>query len=252
MERQRKYKLFSIIALMFAVVALSVGFAAFQKILNISSSAQVSLPSDDNLKLTLYGAIDLAEIDKKIGFDYSKWSTEKSYAIDKSSSKFHSDYYATIDNENLTINIDNVVFKESTFASNVYYFILKNNSDYGVYVYLSEDSKLSNDSPAGLLWDGVCTAFISDYQTLVDSICNRVSMTMSSRKDSSSWEPLALSTGNYKLEAGEEVMLRVSIIRSPDINDPILSFSTEFEPIEIEFGLTPASYYNTAGVNEEV
>ena len=78
MERQRKYKVFSIIALMFAVIGLSIGFAAFQKILNVSSSAQVTLPSEDNFKLTLYGVTDpsVFEVSNPEEIDFSKLSKE--------------------------------------------------------------------------------------------------------------------------------------------------------------------------------
>ena len=123
MERQRKYKLFSIIALMFAVVALSVGFAAFQKIMNISSSAEVKLPSDENLKLTLYGAVDYTEF-KKVWYefdnlDYSKWSTEKAYAFEHINPEL---FYATIDNDNLNITFNNLEFDSSIQTNQSFQF----------------------------------------------------------------------------------------------------------------------------------
>lgn len=47
MERQRQIKILSIIALVVAIVGMSLGFAAFSATLNISSSASVTPNSDD-------------------------------------------------------------------------------------------------------------------------------------------------------------------------------------------------------------
>ena len=55
MEKQRKYKLFSIIALMFAVVALSVGYAAFSKVLTINASAIVT-PNQEDYNVVVSGS----------------------------------------------------------------------------------------------------------------------------------------------------------------------------------------------------
>lgn len=54
MEKDRQVKVLSIIALLVAVVGMSLGFAAFSVTLNISSSATVK-PSSDNFKLQIYG-----------------------------------------------------------------------------------------------------------------------------------------------------------------------------------------------------
>lgn len=47
MEKQRQVKILSIVALVIAIVGMSLGFAAFSTTLNISSSASVSPNSDD-------------------------------------------------------------------------------------------------------------------------------------------------------------------------------------------------------------
>ena len=47
MERQRQIKILSIIALVVAIVGMSLGFAAFSTTLNISSSASVTPDSED-------------------------------------------------------------------------------------------------------------------------------------------------------------------------------------------------------------
>lgn len=50
MDRQRRIKMLSIIALVIAIVGMSLGFAAFSTTLNISSNASVT-PSNDNFKI---------------------------------------------------------------------------------------------------------------------------------------------------------------------------------------------------------
>ena len=62
MERKRKYKLFSIIALMFAIVALSIGYAAFSKVLTINASATVT-PNEEDFNMKVYGFKDSAALD---------------------------------------------------------------------------------------------------------------------------------------------------------------------------------------------
>lgn len=52
MEKNRRVKILSIIALVLAIVGMSLGFAAFSATLNISSSASVS-PSSDSFKVVL-------------------------------------------------------------------------------------------------------------------------------------------------------------------------------------------------------
>ena len=256
MEKQRKYKVFSIIALMFAVVALSVGFAAFQKIMNISSSAEVKLPSEDNLKLTLYGAVDYTEYQKIwTGFDdldYSKWSTEKAYAHKNTAAELDSKYYATIDNDNLNITFNNLEFDSSFQAQQDFSFAvsLKNNSKYAMYIYLSEDSLVNSVEVKGGQWKGICTASMGVEQTLVDDVCNKLTLSMNLR-NSSGWNPYILSSGNYKLNANEKVVLKFNIFTTLDSNLNDLSFSLDFDPIKIEVGTTPASYYNTTSTNED-
>ena len=121
-----------------------------------------------------------------------------------------------------------------------------------MYIYLSEDSMENLVEINDMKWRGICTASTSVEQALVDDVCDYFTLLMNLR-NSSGWGQNALNRGNYKLMAGEEVVLMFNIWYSyiaPNLNG--LSFSLDFEPIEIEFGLTPASYYNTAGVNEEV
>ena len=261
MEKQRKYKLFSIIALMFAVVALSVGFAAFQKILNISSSAQVTLPSDENLKLTLYGLNNIEEFNQLYNgkkADYLKWSMEKSYTI-LNTNQPNYEYYATINNDNLSIDISNIEFNTTGKQFN-FYFLLRNESDCDVYVYLSEENRnnlLFNGSDK--YWDASCQAIGDTTTSLVDAACQNIKLQLvrfnSNRVYPTIYEASSVDgeflNGDYKISPNKEIVFNLRVRYSGDaIADG--TFSVNFDPIKIEFGSMPASYYNTAGVNEEI
>ena len=68
MEKQRKIKILSIVALVLAICALTLGYAAFSTTLNISSSASVSPNSDDfSIKITTVND-DFGDVDP-IGYD---------------------------------------------------------------------------------------------------------------------------------------------------------------------------------------
>lgn len=57
MEKQRQMKLLSIVALVVAIIGMTLGFAAFSTTLSISSSATVT-PNSEDFKISLYGMND--------------------------------------------------------------------------------------------------------------------------------------------------------------------------------------------------
>ena len=232
MEKQRRFKVFSIVALMFAVVALSVGFAAFQKVLNISSSADVSLPSEDNFNIELYGVIDKDALNNlnSSNLDFSRLSKEKSFAYDLKEQVLYSEYSATIDNESFTIDINNLVLKEPG-DTYFYYFLLKNNSDYGVYVYLSDESKTNLED--GL--NATCVPEKGTSQTLVDNVCSEISMSVVTD------EMNDFVDGIYKLPAKNYLSLAVIVYYGgKDRVDG--NFTISYDPIKIEFDTVPHIY----------
>ncbi len=246
MERQRKYKMFSIIALMFAVVALSVGFAAFQKIMNISSSATVSIPSDNNLKLTLYGVNNYGGkeglIQNKI--DYSQLSKEISYSWDTNLTEFNDKYYATIDNSNLSISIETLNFTQPN-EDHTFLFLLKNDSDYGVYVSLSDESMTSSSKDIyNIYWRPTCTAQFDTTQKLVDGACEYILLALDAIEYTGNRVTNEFYSGQYKLPAGQYMTLSLFGIYSW-IGENYRAdgpFNVDFEPVKLEFSTTPHEY----------
>ena len=228
MEKQRKYKTFSIIALMFAVVALSVGFAAFQKVLNISSSAQVSLPSEDNFKLTIYGYIDESEAEKTFSgtADFTKWSKEVSYAM--IGSDFLEEYSATIDNNNLTINIDNINFNKSENVS--FAFLIKNESDFGVYLSLEQVPNATYMSNEVYRLKGTCTSNNGLTSDWVDTVCDNIYLDVF----------IGGIQGRSKLLAGRYTVVLATVVYSAENNDYVQEqVNVDFPEMKILFDSVP-------------
>ena len=179
MEKQRKYKVFSIIALLFAVVALSVGFAAFQKVLNISSSAKILLPSEEELDIKIYGLLDIKEIENIFlgkGVNLEKWSTDRS--IPALNGIMFPENYATIDNDNLIIDINNLQLKYGDECG--YMFLMKNNSPYGVYLNINENNDNIVFLDDGYQIKGTCKSNSIANQELVEAMCENMYLYVSS------------------------------------------------------------------------
>ena len=251
MEKQRKYKVFSIIALMFAVVALSVGFAAFQKILNISSTAQISLPSEEDLKLTLYGFIDESEVDKFYAgkkLDFSKWSNEKIYAWDPVKETFNMSYSAELNNSNFTIDINSLQLVNPG-DNYIYVVALQNDSNYGVYVYLSDESR--NRFGSGVYgWPASCTADDGTTQGLMENVCDDIEIRFQVGDIKSDNKTKIFLNGNYKLEAGEYMFFYFNpYYNGTDRVDG--NVFVEFDPIKIDFDTLPHTYENLNIISEE-
>ena len=229
MEKQRKYKTFSIIALMFAVVALSVGFAAFQKIMNISSSATVKLPNEEKLKLTLYGYIDQTEAEKVFSgtVDFSKWSKEVSYAM--IGSNFIAEKAATINSDNLTINIDkvNITGEDNMYQ---YLFLLKNESDYGVYLKLDDnvEATYKTNSINEYRLKATCTTNDGSTPEWVNSVCDNIYLDVF----------IDGIKGRSKLVAGKYTVIVATVVANYDDNfeDDVVA---QFPQIKILFDLVP-------------
>ena len=259
MKRQRKYKVISIIALIFAIVGLSIGFAAFQKVLNITSTAEVLLPTEEDYKARLYGLINIDEFNllyagKKA--NYLNWSSEKSY-LAQNTSQLNYEYYATIDNNNLSVDISNIEFVDP-WKNFDFYFLLRNESDSNVYVYLSEESLNKLSSSSSKYWDATCQAIGDTTTSLVDAACQNVKLELMRANLNYAYSDQynanridgSFLRGNFKLSSNSEMVFKFRIRYYGD-NIADGPFSVDFNPIKIEHGFTPASYYNTASINED-
>ena len=113
MEHNRQIKILSIVALVIAIVAMSLGFAAFSATLNISSSASVS-PNSSDFKIRIV-SYDGSNIIEPISFANASGSN------------------ATIGEDGLTLSNISVNLSEPGSCV-VYRFYVQNDSPYDAYL----------------------------------------------------------------------------------------------------------------------
>ena len=173
METERKIKFLAIIALVLAITAMTLGFAAFSTTLNISSSAMVT-PSEQDFKMTIYGfenqADRLAFINGGYEFKEEYFSTSSAYGIPSSEGITAS--VASINNKESKIeNISAVITKKDT--SVVYPILIRNEGKYNAY-YSIENYGKYDDIYTGQMTFGTCTADSGTSQKLVDEVCDKI------------------------------------------------------------------------------
>lgn len=134
MEKERQLKVLAIVALVLAVTAMTLGYAAFSTTLNISSSASVT-PTSEDFKIKIYGfktqELLQAYINTKT-FDDSYLSSTEGVAISTDSTKATASP-AKIDNTTHTINNIQLNLTGDGAGAN-YYFIIKNEGKYDAYM----------------------------------------------------------------------------------------------------------------------
>ena len=161
MEKSRKIKILSIVALVLAITGMSLGFAAFSATLNISSSASVS-PNSSNFAIVFSTADDWHDApDSGVKFDLT--GTGVGGAIAKTA--FLSSYYISGIEANFTNSGQEVN----------YTFYVHNAGAYDAYL---KSINISNAS-SGNSWKQCSTATTDDTKatdTLVQSACNGIEM----------------------------------------------------------------------------
>ena len=165
MEKDRKIKILSIVALVLAITGMSLGFAAFSSTLTISSSATVT-PNSDDFNLTIYGISDyVAWGDFLNSLDFSLLSTTISSPTlnPTSSSAETTATTAIINNDTMTLSNISVTFSKPSIETANYYFVLKNTGKYTAYMNL-------NESEIGEL----CTWEENTTESLAEQACNSI------------------------------------------------------------------------------
>ena len=168
MRRSRRIKQITMIALIVAIVGMSIGFAAFSSTLTISSSATVT-PNDDQLSLKIYGYTE--ETSENVAFISYYNDSEKSnaYPFKNQIDGNATGAIATIDNDNFIIKDISADFKTPGIEVD-YYFAIKNEGAYDVYINLDELSQQIIKT---------CTAGEGTSKTLVNEACNDIKINFS-------------------------------------------------------------------------
>lgn len=227
MEKQRKLKLLSIFALVLAVLATSLGFAAFSTTLSISSSASVSANSD-NFKMRIYGyngdptnLWPSADNEGQLFLDSNYSLTEAVYSSNYdniASTK------AVIDNQTLSISNLKATFNSKPLEQGIYFFKIKNEGAYDAYI---------TDNLTDVI-TGTCTAGTGTTASYVAEACKDITLIRSLVDNQyNEVEPI--------VRPNESVYLFI-LMQYDANNDSIQAdgpFSVEFPTIQLTFTTTP-------------
>ena len=226
MRQNRQSKVVAILALCVSVVGLTLGFAAFSNTLTISSSVTVS-PDSSDFKITIYGQTENSDRDvfdsTTLGYPY-----HVSINVDALPAK--------INNDNLTINIDEVTINTGHGVAR-YEFLIVNEGKYNVYI--TEQDFPNNDI---IKRDTVCTAIDDVSPELLNETCsnNILYFTLTDQDDNivASY-PRSDSVDYIELAPGEYAYLDVMLGLSPlDDGNYVLAdgkYSIKFPDVQLKF-----------------
>ena len=238
MERQRKYKIFSIVALVLAIAGMTLGFAAFSKVLTITASATVT-PNEEDFKVVTYG---IKDEDSFNSFDGSYEVLDEYLSSEISvGCSFNNDIAtgteATITNDknSTTISDINVTLDKEQSAFH-YYFIIKNEGKYDAYIDLQKFDQYT--------WytsdNGVCTAVdeTNANQDEINTACQSISIETIGYMPDGSYIGDLSEEPYYKLAVDDYIYIDIQIWsgRNGIILDP---YTVDFEDITINFSTAP-------------
>lgn len=136
MEKDRKIKILSIVALVLAITGMSLGFAAFSSTLTISSSARVT-PNSENFKIKIYGIASEDALNRINNGELSESFFSETYSIAVASKTVTSADNAVINNQDLSIsNIHGTFVKPNSKIT--YTFLIVNEGAYDAYFNIKD------------------------------------------------------------------------------------------------------------------
>ena len=223
---------------MFALIALSVGYAAFSKVLTINASATVT-PNEEDFKVVTYGfkyeeSMGLYDGSKEFEEDYLSNSVGVGthYANNQSTGTnatiINSKNSTTISDINVTFNHGKSVFQ--------YIFVVKNEGKYDAYINLKEFEYYEP-----ILWNtGNCIAIEENAnQEAINEACNNNEIYVGVYT-SDFVNPLKGTEEEpyYKLNVGDYIYIEIFIssYENATILDP---YSIEFDDIKFNFSTSP-------------
>lgn len=231
MEKTRQMKMLSIVALVLAITAMTLGYAAFSTTLNISSSATVT-PNSDDFKVNVYGFETFDDFEQfqsnDLSIDGISLSDSSAIGIEESASA-----KSTIANiNNSTHTITNIKAEFSSQRNVVTYpFIIKNEGKYDAYV---DTSPFNDDSEFKV--NPVCIPGEGATLELVNIACSNLHLAVFFVNPETGLTEQVYNQ-NYKIKVNEHIILAVAI----DFNGsyPDGPFTAEFPEIKLNFSTAP-------------
>lgn len=214
MKNNRKSKLILMISLVLSIIILGTGFAAFSKNLKISSRAEFT-PDPSSFKVVFSTSQD-SVIPGKIQSNITN-------GVEASSATLIN---TTISGINITFNEQN---KEVSYS-----FYIKNIGNYDAFLnsveYLAADGTSSFKK---------CIAIEGTTQSTIQSTCDRVNITITYPKTTSSTSNLLITNTNsnidgYKIER-DKTLLATLTIKYEGANEANGDFKVEFGDIVFNY-----------------
>lgn len=233
MEKQRQMKLLSIVALVVAIIGMTLGFAAFSTTLSISSSATVT-PSSEDFKINVYGVKDQQSVSEIINNNYQFDDVYLSSTNGVAFANNADSAVATINNSTHTISGLKALF-DNNIGDVSYIFVIKNEGKYDAYL---PTTKHIQDS--GYFWqydpEKLCTPSDDASLDLVNDACNGIWGT------AFIWDTTTDGVAKYSLEnyltipaGGVEYLVVHFEYNGPFADGP---FNVEFDDIQLTFSTT--------------
>lgn len=226
MEKDRRIKILSIVALVLAITGMSLGFAAFTSTLTISSSATVT-PNSDDFNIKIYGFIgnpdDIWKEDISLENLFIEGNTSTTTSTFCSNFDITAGTNAIIDNSTLSISNLKTNFNSTNDEQGVYVFKISNEGKYTAYLEQESMSEIT----------GICTAETGTTASYVEETCQNA-LLITTFLDNE------YNVAN-KIEPGNSIYLY--IILQYDISEENVEadgpFSVEFPTLELNFTTAP-------------
>ena len=244
MKRQRKYKVFSIVALVLAISGMSLGFAAFSKVLTITASATVT-PNEEDFKVVIYGFKDedsMWSFDGFKEFEEDYLSNEIGVGIPIVYTDTKSEVTgtpATIVNNLSSTTISNINVKLDEVPEGfIYDFVIKNEGKYDAYINLNDFN--DNDYALNDIYTGTCTIENNDKlnQEAIDAACENIIIDFMGYD--SEYQTIWGTEENpyYKLAVGDYITIEIQIWTQENsiLSEPYI---VNFKDITINFSTSP-------------
>ena len=176
MSKQRQIKILSIVALVLAVTAMTLGFAAFSTTLNISSSASVT-PNSNDFKVVMYGFNDSASYDAFVAggkvFNLDYVNTTSAYGVSFNDNIEFNDLI--LDNNTYLIKTSGIKVNDNA-SSVTFHILLRNEGEYDAYVDINEFKYNSSYSAYYHYITGTCVPEDGTDPELTAAACSNIQL----------------------------------------------------------------------------
>lgn len=213
MRKNNKNKIFIIIALCIAISGLTIGFAAFSKVLTISSSADVD-PNPENFSVEFSSSEGNVVVDDIV--PTTTGDVEASNAI--------------INNEDTpTISNLNISFTEPGQSVNYQFYVI-NTGDYDAYL-----NKIFTSNAVNSTSYKVCKPLPGTTQESVDEVCDAISVTITANSGLSYTLSNQEMVNSSKFLRGSSTLFNLTVNYDSSAKEADGDFIVEFGEVVFEF-----------------